>query len=146
MDPHLGAKAISTKSTYHGRRHETTLYTNNRVKKIDFLSLANYSLMKRGKKRIKSATVVNRGKPKNVRSTAAKSHVAKWLWCTKKPPKTEDHDTVTSHHQRAHFLNATASLQCFLKVRKSIVLSSVWTIRHIYGLAQMWEREIRKRV
>ena len=93
------AEAISRKSTFHGRRHETTLYTNNRVNKRDFLYLSNYSLMKRGKKLINSATTVaNRGKPKNVRSTAAKSHVGKLLWCTKKPPKTEDHDTVSTHH------------------------------------------------
>lgn len=67
--------------------------------------------MKRGKKLIKSATTVtNRGKPKNVRSVAAKSHVGKWLWCTKKPPKAEDHDTVSTHHQRAHVLNAKLTM------------------------------------
>ncbi|CAB4005466.1 RNA-directed DNA polymerase from transposon X-element [Paramuricea clavata] len=105
------AKAISTKSTCHGRRHETTLFTNHRVKKRDFLHLTNYSLMKRGKRLIKSATTVgNQGKPKNIRSIAAKSHVGKWLWCSKKPPKTEDHDTVSTHHQRAHVLNAKLTM------------------------------------
>ena len=122
------AKAISTKSTCHERRHETTLYTNNRVKKRDFLSLANYSFMKRGKKLIKSATTVaNRGNPKNVRSTAAKSHVGNWLWCTKKPPKTEDHDTVSTHHQRAHVLNA--KLTMFSESQKEhslVVIFTAW--------------------
>ena len=44
------AKAIESKSTCHGRRHETTLFTHHRVKKSNFLSLANHSLSKRGKK------------------------------------------------------------------------------------------------
>ena len=61
------AKAIESKSTCHGRRHETTLFTHHRVKKSHFLSLANHSLSKRGKKLIKSATTVtNRGKHRNV--------------------------------------------------------------------------------
>ena len=77
--------------------------------------------MKHDKKLKKSATTVtNRGKPKNVRSIAAKTHVGKWLWCTKKPPKTEDHDTVSTHHQRAHVLND--NLQCSLILIKSIAL------------------------
>ena len=50
--------------------------------------------------------VTNRGKPRNIRSMAAKSHKGKWLWCTKKPPKTEDHDKESTHHQRAHVRNA----------------------------------------
>lgn len=74
------AKAIESKSTCHGRRHETTLFTHHRVKKSHFLSLANHSLSKRGKKLIKSATTVaNRGKRRNVKSLAAKAHRGKWL-------------------------------------------------------------------
>jgi hypothetical protein len=31
-----------------------------------------------------------------------------WLFCAKKPPKTEDHETELTHHQRAHIkLNRT---------------------------------------
>ena len=107
-DEHFIANAIASKSTCHGRRHEeATLFTNQRVKKKDFLSLANYSRLRKGKKLIKSATTVtNQGKPRNIRSMAAKSHKGKWLWCTKKPPKTEDHDTESTHHQRAHVRNA----------------------------------------
>ena len=37
---------------------------------------------------------------------AAKSHRGNWLWCTKKPPKTEDNDTESNHHQQAHVRNA----------------------------------------
>lgn len=74
-DEEFIANAIASKSTCHGRRHEATLFTNHRVKKRHFLSLAHYSLLRRGKKLIKSATTVtNSGKPKNVRSRAAKSH------------------------------------------------------------------------
>ena len=37
-DEEFIANAISSKSTCHGRRHETTLFKNHRVKKRDFLS------------------------------------------------------------------------------------------------------------
>lgn len=53
-----------------------------------------------GKKIMRLATTVaNQGKPKNIRSIAAmsKSHVRRWLRCTKKPKKTEDHDRVRAH-------------------------------------------------
>lgn len=48
-DEEFIANAIASKSTCHGRRHEATLFTNHRVKKRHFLSLAHYSLMRRGK-------------------------------------------------------------------------------------------------
>ena len=78
----------------------------------EFLSLAQYSLLQRGKKLIKSATTVtNRGKPKNVRAVEAKAHNhGKWLWCAKKPSKTKAHDTESTHHQRAHVRNAKFTL------------------------------------
>ena len=111
-DEEFIAKAVESKSTCHGRRHETTLFTHHRVKKRHFLSLAQYSLFKRGKKMIKSATTVtNRGKPRNVRSVQAKAHKhGKWLLCAKKAPKTESHDTESTHHQRAHVRNAKFSM------------------------------------
>ena len=56
----------------------------HRVKKKDFLSLANYYQFKQGKKSIKSATtVLNRARPRNVRSIAARAHKGKWLFCAK---------------------------------------------------------------
>ena len=82
------------------------------MEKRHFLSLAHYSLLRRRKKLIKSATTVrNRGKPKNVRSRAAKSLAkGKWLSCTKKPPKTEDHVTKCTHHQPANILYAKLTM------------------------------------
>lgn len=101
------AKCIAEKSTAHGRRHDVVMYLNHRVKKRHFLSLVNYNLLQRGKKLIRSATTVyNRSRPKNVRSLAAKQHRGKWLFCSKKPPKTEDSSVETTHHQRAHVKNA----------------------------------------
>ena len=83
-------RAIEDKSTAHGRWHDSVLYTNKRVKKKDFLSIANYHLHRKGKKLIQSATtVLNRGRPRNKSSRAAKAHLGKWLFCSKKPPKTE---------------------------------------------------------
>ena len=76
-------------------------------------------LMKCGKQFIKSATIVaNQGKPKNIRFIAANSHVGRWLWCRKRPPKTEDCDTASTHHQHAHLLNAKLTMFNFLKLRK----------------------------
>ena len=50
------AKAIEDKATYHGRRHNPVMFTNRQVKKTDLLSIANYRLLQKGKKMIKSAT------------------------------------------------------------------------------------------
>lgn len=105
------AKAIEEKSTAHGRRHDMVLYTNHRVKKKDFLSLANYFRLKRGKKLIKSATtVLNRARPRNVCSIAARAHKGKWLFCAKKPPKTENDENECTKHQRKHVRNVKLSL------------------------------------
>ena len=43
------AKAIEAKATYHGRRKETVMFTNRRVKSRDLLNIANHNLEKRGK-------------------------------------------------------------------------------------------------
>ena len=73
------------------------------VKFDDFLSLANYSLAKRGKKLMRSAsTAYLRSRPKQLNTIEGRRHVGKWLFCTKKPPKTESHSNETTHHQRAH--------------------------------------------
>ncbi|CAH3184731.1 unnamed protein product [Porites lobata] len=104
-------RAIEDKSTAHGRRHDSVLYTNKRVKKKNFLSIANYHLYRKGKKLIKSATtVVNRGKPRNKSSRAAKAHLGKWLFCSKKPPKTEKVSNECTHHQRKYVKNAKLSI------------------------------------
>ena len=57
-DEHFLAKFIAEKSTTHGRRHNTVMYLNHRVKKRNFLSLVNYNILRKGKKLIRSATKV----------------------------------------------------------------------------------------
>ena len=105
-DEEFIAKCIEETSSAHGRRHDTVLYAGHRVKKSHFLSLANHNLFRRGKKLIKSATtVLNRARPKCIRSRAAKLHCGKSLFCARKPPKTELHSTISTHHQRAHIRN-----------------------------------------
>ena len=105
-DEEFIARSIEETCTAHGRRHDTVLYSHHRVKKQHFLSLANYNLHRRGKKLIKSATtVLNRGRPKNINSRAAKAHCGKSLFCSKKPPKTESESGLATHHQRAHIRN-----------------------------------------
>lgn len=87
------------------------MYLNHRVKQRHFVSLVNYHLLQKGKKLIRSATTVyNRSRPKNIRSRAAKQHRGKWLFCSKKPPKTEDDSVETTHYQRAHVRNAKYEL------------------------------------
>ena len=132
------AKAIESKSTCHGRRHETTLFTHHRVKKSHFLSLANHFLSKRRKKLIKSAiTVTKRGKPKNVKSLAAKVHRGK---C----PKTEANDIESTHHQRAHVRNAKFSMFAKGHEKHSVVISMDDKAYLTYVLILMLEQEIRK--
>ena len=85
-DEEFVAKSIEDKSIYHGRRHDLVMYTNRRVKKRDLLNIANYKLVCKNKKMIKSATTVyNRCKPRSIRSVQAKRHKGKELFCTKKP-------------------------------------------------------------
>lgn len=59
--------------------------------------------MKRGKKPIRSSvTAWNTSKPRNIRSTQAKRHKDKMLFCTRKPPETEDNSNESTHYQREH--------------------------------------------
>ena len=72
---------IESKSTAHGRRHDAVMYLHHRVKKADFLKLANYNRLARGLKPIKSATTVyNRGKPKYRNSIQARRHLGLGLF------------------------------------------------------------------
>ena len=57
-DEKFVAKAIEEKATYHGRKHDTVMYTNRRVKSRDLLNIVNYKLLQKGNKLIKSATTV----------------------------------------------------------------------------------------
>ena len=49
--------------------------------------------------------MLNLARPKCVRSRAAKLHCGKSLFRARKPPKTELHSTISTHHQRAHIRN-----------------------------------------
>ena len=102
IDEKFLLQCIENKSTEHGRRTDSVMYVGRRVKKRDFLKLANMSRISRGLKPIKSATTVsNRARPKNKRSTQAKKHTGLGLFCCKKPPKLKDIDNLLTHHQRA---------------------------------------------
>ena len=104
-------RAIKDKSIAHGRRHDSVLYTNKRVKTKNFLSIANYHSYRKGKKLIKSATtVLNRGRPRNKSSRAAKAHLGKWLFCSKKPPKTEQVSNECTYRQRKYVKNAKVNI------------------------------------
>ena len=71
------ARYIEQTSTAHGRRHDTVLYSNHKVKKQHFLSLANYmyNLYRKGKELIKPATtVLSRGRPNNILVQGLRRH------------------------------------------------------------------------
>ena len=75
---------------------------NHRVKKRDFVKLANFSRIKRGLKPTKSSTTVfNSARPQNKRSSQAKKHIGLGLFCSKKPPKLQENDNLLTHYQRA---------------------------------------------
>ena len=98
-DEEFIVKTIEDKSKAYGRRHDTILYANHRVKKKKFLSIVNHNLFRRGKKLIKGATtVLNRARPRNKASKAVKLHIGKWLFCAKKPPKTEQEANECTYH------------------------------------------------
>ena len=123
-DEEFIARSIEETCTAHGRRHDTVLYSHHRVKKRHFLSLANYNLYRRGKKLIKSATtVLNRARPKNINSRAAKAHCGKSLFCSKKPLKTESESGLATHHQRAHIRNCKLDMFKGTSKTRSLMIS-----------------------
>ncbi len=125
-DEEFMAKAIEDKATYHGRRHNPVMFTNRRVKKRDLLSIANYRLLQKGKKMIKSATTPwNRSRPRNIRSRQARLHIGKGIFCTKKPPKAEDCDNENTHHQRSHCKNVQQFLSSNNSNRKFSFMKSM---------------------
>ena len=101
------AKAIEDKATYHGRRHNTTMYTNRRVKVADLPGIANHFLALEGKPLLirSKTTVWNRSEPRRKNSLQAKLNKGKGLFCTKKSPKPEASENESTHHQRAHVNN-----------------------------------------
>jgi hypothetical protein len=106
IDENFLVQCIDNKATAHGRRHDSVMYLNHRVKKKDFIKIVNFSRDERKLPRIRSAsTVYNRGLPKNKRSRQAKNHIGAGMFCCKKPPKAEDEGNELVHHQRAHKKN-----------------------------------------
>ena len=102
-DEQFLVQSIESKTTAHGRRHDTVMYSGRRVKKRDFLKLVNHNRLKRNLKPIKSATTAyNRSRPHNKMSIQASRHIGDGLFCTKKPPKTEKNENDLTHYQRAH--------------------------------------------
>ena len=100
------AKHIEEKSTAHGRCHDQVSYLNHRVKCRDMLNIINHRRYEEGRRLLCSTTTLyNRSKPRNSRSLQSKKHLGKGLWCSKKPPKTEDMENENTHHQRAHVKN-----------------------------------------
>ena len=102
VDENYVMQCIERKATAHGRQHENVMYLNHRVKKKDFLKLANRSRISRGFRPIKSTTtVLNRARPRCSRSIQAKRHLGLGLFCSKKPPKLQDNENILTHHQQA---------------------------------------------
>lgn len=96
------SQCIEDHAAVDGRRKEGVLYYARRLKKKDLLTITNYHLLQSGRAAIKSATTItNRARPKNIRSIQAKrNHRGKWLFCSKKPPKTALCEKIHTRHQR----------------------------------------------
>jgi hypothetical protein len=100
------ARCIESKATYHGRRKETTMFINRRVKCKNLLKILNKRRADKGKAPLRSTTAIwNRSKPRRLGTIQASRHVGKGLWSCKKPPKAEDLDNENTHHQRSHIKN-----------------------------------------
>ena len=110
-DEKMLVDCIMDKGTAHGRRQDSVLYLNHRVKKKDFRNIVNISRRQRGLPLIRSATTpYNRSRPKNKRSLQAKKHLGMGLFCCKKPPKVEDISGILTHYCRAHKENIIRSM------------------------------------
>lgn len=75
-------------ATYHGRRKETTMFINKRVRCKDFLKLLNKRRKKEGKAPLKRTTAVwNRSKLRRLRTVQSSNHLGKGLWSCNKNAK-----------------------------------------------------------
>ena len=91
-------RCIESKATYHGRRKETTMFINRRVRCKDLLKIVNARREEKGKAPLKSTTAVrNRSKPRRLGTVQSSKHLGKGLWGCKKPPKAEDLDNENTH-------------------------------------------------
>ena len=75
------ARCIEPKATYHGRRKETTVFLNRRVRRKDLLRIVNKKREEKGKSTNQSVTSVwNRSKPRRIDTIQAFRHKGKGLW------------------------------------------------------------------
>jgi hypothetical protein len=106
------AKSIAEKSTAHGRRHDTVLYLNHRVKKKHLLKIVNHRRAQNSLPLLKSVTTVyNCSRPKNKRSRQAKNHIGLGLFCCKQSPKSEEDSNILVHYCRSRKKNVSLQ-QC----------------------------------
>ena len=135
-----------SKSTAHGRRHDSVMYLNHHVKKKNFLNIVNVSRANRGLPTIKSATTAwNRSRPKNMRSLQAKNHIGLGLFCCKKPPKAEDQDNLLVHFCRVQKKNIIRALSAKIDTCK-MCFTGVLTIKPIcvQEQVQVWQVQDHK--
>ena len=133
------AKAIEDKATYHGRRHNTTMYTNRRVKVADLPLIANHFLSQKGKRLVRSKTTVwNRSEPRRKNSRQAKLHLGKGYFCTRNPPK------QSLRKMKVPIISERTSTmsKCFFSPIKwpeteSTVFAAQSMTRHTFALAQV---------
>ena len=126
---------IEEMSTAHGRRHDTVLFMNHRVKARDMLKIVNHRRAEKGLRPLQSiSTILARGKAKRARSIQAKWHKGRSLFRCKKPRKIEGKQKELTHHQRAHVKNAIFNFCYKSKDRK--FSSKVLMIRLMFALGR----------
>ena len=124
-DEKFVAQSIEQKATAHGRRKDSVLYLNHRVKKKDLLKLVNYNHAQRNLAPVKSLTAMyNRSRARNVRSRQAKRHLGRGLFCFKNPPKAEDNKTILKHFCLAQKKNAIRTLCSTEPLSKTVLVRS----------------------
>ena len=136
---------IEEMSTAHGRRHDTVLYMNHRVKERDMLKIVNYRRAEKGLRPLQSiSTILARGKAKRARSIQAKRHKGRSLFCCKKPPKTKDKQNKLTHHQRTHVKNAIFNFCYKSEDRKFSFIKSIDDKAYVRPVTSVGLRDVKK--
>ena len=138
-------QSIEEMSTAHGRRHDTVLYMNHKVKARDMLKIVNCQREEKNLKALRSlSTVLSRGKAKRATSIQAKRHKGRSLFCCKKPPKTEDKEMELTHHQRAHVKNAVFDFCYKEQDRKYSFMKSIDDKAYVRPGTSVGFRDVKK--
>ena len=136
---------IEEMSTAHGRRHDTVLHMNHRVKACDILKIVNHRRAEKGLQPLQSiSTILARGKAKRARSIQAKRHKGRSLFCCKKPPKTKDKQNELTHHQRAHVKNAIFNFCYKSEDRKFSLIKSIDDKAYVRPGTSVGLRDVKK--